>query len=423
MTDAKSKRVVLLVPTFPRTSETFIVSKFVGLLERGWDVHLVCYQSEPEEWNKFPALQADPEIKKHVHRAWAFKPKWLAGLLFLPALLRGLTRAPGATWNYLTKGFRRFGWGIFQKYYLDLEMICLQPDVLHIEFGAFAVGRTYLKDLLECKLAVSFRGYDLNFAGLDQPDYYAPVWKSADACHFLGEDLWQRALRRGCPAGMPHCLISPAIDLSRFSPDKSLISDADGTPEKPVKILSVGRLEWKKGYEFALQAIKILKDQGVSCSYQVVGDGEHQNALYFARHQLGLEETVAFCGSLPHEKVMKQLNEADIFLHPSLSEGFCNAVVEAQAMGVPVVCSDAGGLKENVVDGESGFVVPRRDPQALAEKLALLARDPALRQAMGTAGRKRVQSHFQLEDQLRAFESFYEMILDKNQGKGGLEVS
>ncbi len=411
MSKLKTKRIVLIVPAFPRASETFIVSKFEGLVNRGWDAHLVCYESDPEDWAKFPQLQADVNLRKRVHRAWTVRAKWLAGMLMLPALARGFISAPRTTWKYLSDGFKRFGWGIFKRYYLDLELICLKPDGIHFEFGAIAVGKTYLKDLLGCKLSVSFRGYDLNFSGLDQADYYKTVWEKADACHFLGEDLWQRALRRGCPADMPRSLISPAIDLSLVEGAEPRVSQATGEPGKPIRILSVGRLEWKKGYEFALSAIKNLKDMGVDCLYEVIGEGATRDALYFARHQLGLEGYVEFFGSLPHDKVMARYLEADIFLHSSVSEGFCNAVIEAQAVGVPVVCSDADGLRENIADGVSGFVVPRRDPQAMAEKMALLARDPSFRQKMGSAGQARVKSLFQLEQQLEKWERFFKELL------------
>jgi colanic acid/amylovoran biosynthesis glycosyltransferase len=76
------------------------------------------------------------------------------------------------------------------------------------------------------------------------------------------------------------------------------------------------------------------------------------------------------------------------------------------------VCSDADGLPENVADGESGFVVSRRDPWALAEKLAVLAGDPALRRRMGQAGRERVLRCFRLEQQLAAFERLYQEVLE-----------
>jgi len=403
-------RIVLVVPTFPKLSETFIVTKFLGLLERGWDVHIVCNQSNPKEWKSFPQLNTYPDIKSRVHQTWLQSPRWLAGLLIIPAVVRGFARATHGAWNYLHKGFKRFGFDIFRHYYLDLELVCLKPDIVHFEFGSLAVGRTHIKEILECKISVSFRGYNLNFVGLDQPDYYSEVWKNFDACHFLGEDLWRRAQTRGCPPDMPHMLIPPAVDLDKFPIIERSSYEVLGTREKPLKILSVGRLEWKKGYEFALSAMKMLQDQGVTFEYRIIGEGEHRTALEFACHQLGIKENVQILGALSHDRVVQHLEWADVFLHSAVSEGFCNAVIEAQAMGLPVVTSDADGLAENVADGVTGFVVPRRNPKALAEKLALLANNPDMRNTFGLAGMDRVRSLFNIENQLDAWEEFYRTL-------------
>jgi colanic acid/amylovoran biosynthesis glycosyltransferase len=97
-----------------------------------------------------------------------------------------------------------------------------------------------------------------------------------------------------------------------------------------------------------------------------------------------------------------------VVLHSAVSEGFGNVVVEAQAHGVPVVCTDAGGLPENVEHEVTGIVVPRRDPTAMADAVARLAADGDLRAAMGSAGRARVEVRFRLEDQLDAWERFYD---------------
>jgi len=172
-------------------------------------------------------------------------------------------------------------------------------------------------------------------------------------------------------------------------------------------VLSVGRLEWKKGYEFALSALKLLQDQGCNFEYRVIGEGEHRAAIEFASYQLGINGRVCFLGAVPHDQVIRHLQWADIFLHPSVSEGFCNAVIEAQAVGLPVVCTDADGLPENVADGITGFVVPRRDSIKLAEKLTLLISDPNLRLTLGEAGRKRVMEKFQLDEQKEAFHNFF----------------
>jgi len=132
----------------------------------------------------------------------------------------------------------------------------------------------------------------------------------------------------------------------------------------------------------------------------------------FCRHQLGLESCVTSVGDAAREQVRAELERADIFLHTAVTEGFSNAVIEAQASGLPVVASDAGGLPENVEDAVTGFVVARRDPQAAAEKVALLARDPELRQRMGQAGRERARRRFSLDAHLEAFQRFYRGVAE-----------
>jgi colanic acid/amylovoran biosynthesis glycosyltransferase len=230
--------------------------------------------------------------------------------------------------------------------------------------------------------------------------------------HFLGEDLWNRALKRGCPTDKLHALIPPAIDAVFFSPGDRVYETSVGSGSRPFRILSVGRLHWKKGYEYALQAVRGLIERNVQCEYRIVGSGEYVDGIAFARHQLGLHRTVELMGPRSPEEVKQEYLWADAFLHPAVSEGFSNAVMEAQAMALPVVCTDADGLAENVASGETGFVVPRRDSDALTEKLALLAHDAKLRRRMGTAGRERVIERFLLERQLQAFATLYRKTLE-----------
>jgi colanic acid/amylovoran biosynthesis glycosyltransferase len=130
-------------------------------------------------------------------------------------------------------------------------------------------------------------------------------------------------------------------------------------------------------------------------------------AVAFAIHQLGLQGSVRLMGALSRDAVRDEMNWADVFLHASVSEGFSNAVLEAQAMRLPVVCTDAGGLPENVLDSETGFVVRRREVTPIVEKLALLARSPQLRMKLGRAGRRRVENSFNIEEQLSSFEAMY----------------
>jgi colanic acid/amylovoran biosynthesis glycosyltransferase len=403
-------RLILVVPTFPKLSETFIVSKAAGLLEAGWDVHVVCQRREQGEWQRFPdAIRA--ALEKRVHVTWPVKPRLFSAALLPAALGACAIHSPASTERYLRRGRRRFGWDTLRRIYLDAKVLNLFPDIVHFEFGTLAVGKTYLKELLGCRLSVSFRGFDLNFAGLEDPRYYEEVFRDADLIHCLGEDLWRRAMRRGCPPDKEHVLIPPAIDVAFFDPGERPAAPAVGTPDRPLRILSVGRLEWKKGYEDALEAVHRLRLAGTSVEYRIAGEGSYLDATAYARHEMGLEDSVSFLGPLPPAAVKREMLWADVFLHAAVSEGFCNVVIEAQAMKLPVVCTDADGLPENVSEGETGFVVPRRDPDAMALRISGLAADPSLRERMGRAGRRRVEKNFRIDDQIVAFDRAYKRLL------------
>ncbi len=404
-------RVAMVAAAFPKLSETFLFNKFVGLLESGVDVHVVCGRSEEKEWRNYSGVANNKGLRSRVGQVWPHRPRWLAAVLWPIALLFTLAMRPAATWRYFRETWRKLGWRCLNTFYLDAPLIRLQPDIVHFEFGTLALERTHLREALPAKLVVSFRGFDLNFAGLENPHYYADVWRSVSGVHCLGEDLWRRAQRRGCPSDMPHALIPPAIDMERFRADENRAEPATISPERPLRILSVGRLHWNKGHEYALQAVHQLRAMGVSCEFRIAGDGDYFEPLSFAIHELQLSSIVVLLGALQQAQVRDQMLWADVFLHAAMSEGFCNSVLEAQSMQLPVVCSDAGGLGENVQDGVTGFVVPRRDPAALAAKLALLADDPSLRARMGRAGRQRVQELYRLDRQIEAFARWYDDLL------------
>ena len=382
----------MVVPAFPKLSETFIVRKYLGLLDRRVDVHVVCNQSDLAAWQQFPELGRTPGVERRIHRVMPVRPRWKPVLVGPVALARSLAANPTAVWRYgLSSGKRLL---------IDAPLISLAPDIIHFEFGALAVGRMHLGNLLGCKVVASFRGYDLNFSGLGVDGYYDEVWQDADAIHVLGRDLWQRAVSRGCPDDKEHRVVPPAVDLDFWSDKRSDSGAILGTRERPLRILGVGRLEWKKGYEYALQAIRCLIDDGVTCRYEVLGEGGAFESLAYARQQLGLGEIARFRGALSPEEVREKMTRADVLLHGAVSEGFCNAVVEAQAMGLPAVVTDAGGLPENIADGKTGFVVPRRSPTEMAAKLALVARNPDLRATLSRNARRRAEEHFALDRQI-----------------------
>ena len=394
-------RVLLVVGQFPEPSQRFIVSHFTGLLAHGVDAHVWCSVADPDAWESFPGLAELAAGRVHVHAPRERPARTARGLrAAAPAAVRrartsGPRLAAAARTQPPVDAARRLVAGA--------HVLGLKPDVVHFEFGVDAAGSTWMGDVAGCPLVVSFRGYDINYAGLGDPGFYDEVWEHADALHVLGDDLWQRALRRGCPPGKRHALIPPSVDTARFTPAEPR---ERGRP--PLVILTVARLHWKKGYEYGLAAVRRLLDEGSDLEYRVLGTGPHEAAVRACIHDLGLGAHVRLLGDRSPDGVLAELRSADVLLHPAVSEGFGNAVLEAQAVEVPVVCTDADGLRENVIDGMTGLVVPRRDASALAAALERLAGDSDLRRRMGRAGRRHVAERFEPRAQIQAFVDLYE---------------
>jgi glycosyltransferase involved in cell wall biosynthesis len=128
---------------------------------------------------------------------------------------------------------------------------------------------------------------------------------------------------------------------------------------------------------------------------------------------LGLADRVRLVGTVGPPAIRDHLHAGDVLLHSSVTEGLPTAVLEAMATALPVVVTDAGGTREAVTDGREGLVVPPRDPEALAGAVERLWSDPALRVAMGEAGRRRAVADFTLDAQVRSFAAMYEALAER----------
>jgi len=223
------------------------------------------------------------------------------------------------------------------------------------------------------------------------------TFERATAVHCVSEAL----LKDACQLGLDPAkamVIRPAVDPEVFRPAASRpASDAS------FRLFTTGTLIWRKGYEWALHAIRLIKDRGVNVQFDIIGDGPDRQRVLYTIHDLGLQDCVRLHGRLCPEEVLSRLQQADAFLLSSLSEGISNAVLEAMACGIPVVTTDCGGMREAVTDGVEGFVVPVRDDVAMAGALERLANDPELRRSMGDAARARVLRDFDLKQQVKAF--------------------
>jgi glycosyltransferase involved in cell wall biosynthesis len=167
----------------------------------------------------------------------------------------------------------------------------------------------------------------------------------------------------------------------------------------------VGRLGWKKGYEFALQAFAVLRERIPSLRVDIVGDGDLRGELERRIDELGLRGTVQLLGQ--RSDVPACLERFDCFVLSSVIEGMPNALLEAMSMRLPVVTTSAGGSAEVVEDGISGLVVPPRDASALADAIGRVLADRDLAARLGRAAERRVRDHYGLPAMLRSLDQVY----------------
>lgn len=170
---------------------------------------------------------------------------------------------------------------------------------------------------------------------------------------------------------------------------------------------SVGRIDAQKGHWVLLDALAALrKKHPARCV--IIGDGPKRAALEAQVRKLGLEKAVWLLGE--RTDVTTWLSSFDIFALPSLWEGLPNALLEAMALGLPVVASAVDGVPEAVQDGVTGLLVPPRRPEALTQRLDRLACDPDLRARLGAAARAAIFERFSLPRMIGEYESAYESL-------------
>jgi len=179
-------------------------------------------------------------------------------------------------------------------------------------------------------------------------------------------------------------------------------------PGDPV-VGTLGRLVWKKGHEYFLNAAAAVMRQIPQATFVLIGDGPLRQTLEQQAAALGIGSRVKFLGQRTNSPAM--LAMLDVFVLPSVIEGMPNVVLEALALAKPVVVTDVGGNPEIVTDGETGLVVPARQPAPMANRIVRLLRDDKLACRLGAAGQSFVGQHFRFRNTLDAMENLYEQLL------------
>lgn len=388
-------RIGIVLPDLPKYSETFFNYKIKGLQASGFDVIVFSSKRNNKKYYFKHSGQYPTHNGKYFRQFFLFN--YVLALTFIKSP-SNFTKL----FSLERKDKKSVGESL-KTVYINAHIISEKLDWLHFGFATTAIRRENVAAAMGAKMGVSFRGFDINVYPLKNPGCYNKLWEKVDKVHSISKYLYSKALDSGLSAETKYEIISPAIDINLFKAKKN-----PDKPGSPVKILTVGRLNWIKNYETSISAMKILKDRGINYIYNIIGTGSELERLKFAVYQSGLDDRVFFIGELGHKEITERMSESDIYLQTSFQEGFCVSVLEAQATGLICVVSDADGLKENVIDNETGYIVPKRSPEKFAEKIIDLINLPVeKRKEISLNSRKRVERDFLIEEQQKKFVKFF----------------
>ena len=292
-----------------------------------------------------------------------------------------------------------------------------RPSLIHAHFGIEGVSALGLAMQLEIPLVTTFHGFDATLkthAMLGSPAWFRyPLLRrklAREGNLFLcaSSFIRQKLLETGFPEARTHTHYI-GVDCQTIRPR----ADFEETP----LILHVARLVEVKGTRYLLGAFATLARKYDRVQLLIIGDGPLRRQLHALTASLGMRDRVEFLGAVPHVAVLSWMRKAAMLVLPGIrtatgrEEGLGMVLLEAAATGLPIVGSRVGGIPECMLEGKTGFLVPERDEDALARRMAELLEDPVRRHRMGAAGRALVEDRFDIDRQTAVLENFYDSLL------------
>lgn len=245
------------------------------------------------------------------------------------------------------------------KYY---PVLYHKPDIFHLQWAKSVEDWIWVQDF-GIKLILSLRGTHITISPKADENLhkkYQEIFPKIDGFHAVSQSMKSEVIQYGIHPDKIKVVYS-GLDFDKLNFNNETKNDK-------LKIISIGRSHWVKGYNYALDACKILYDEKIDFQYTIIGVDNNEE-LIFQRNQMQLDENVVFEKHLSFSQIINKIHSSDIVLLSSIEEGIANVVIEAMALGTVVISTNCGGTPEIITDNENGFLVPVRDARAIAEKI------------------------------------------------------
>jgi glycosyltransferase involved in cell wall biosynthesis len=376
-----------MVSLFPCWSETFILREILALRERGVAVQIFSLKP-PSETLVQDAAQALVSEVVYPPPSWRLPlmicRSFVADPLRLCRLLAGAGRAA------FPLGGREVAKALFTvlvaAYFAD---IARRSGVSHFHahwatYPALAV-RT-IRMLSGIRYTLTTHAHDIFLPNPHLTDNLSDAHKVVTISEYNRQFL----MAAGTPADKI-AVVPCGLDFREFTSSRVASSE-------PGAVVTIGRLDPIKGFTYLIEACRLLAARHVHFSCEIIGEGPLRPQLEQQIHAYHLQDRVHLLGALGQTRVRELLSRSEVFVLPSVrtadgnQDGIPVALMEAMALGLPVLSTQVSGIPELVLDGVSGLLVPPMDAAALADGIARLLADTALRQRLAASGRERVRA-------------------------------
>ncbi|WFU07227.1 glycosyltransferase (plasmid) [Rhizobium sp. CB3171] len=369
-------RVGFVVGRFPILSETFVISQMAGMVERGFQVGIVCdgiARTNREQRRKEPLASLMPHARDWWGKIGGLRPQ--------------IERLPHALKDKVSTALDMFSVRRLNDF-----------DAVIAHFGQNGARVARLKKRCEIRppIVTIFHGFDVGVPfrenGLDQ---YRDLFRLGALNLTVNHRFRDMLIECGAPC--EHTAVHHmGIDVEQIPYDRCRRDDTT------LQLISVCRLIEKKGIEFALRALSKLRAShgDFDWHYTIIGDGPLRKELEYLARELGLLRQVTFLGSRAHHEVKQWLSRSHAFVLPSVTarngdvEGIPVALMEAMASGLTVVSSYHSGIPELIEDGRTGFLAAEGDVDTLADRIAWIIENPRLCDELADAARRKIEADY-----------------------------
>lgn len=295
-----------------------------------------------------------------------------------------------------------------QEQNLQLQLKKINPDVIHAQWNSvlpwlelYLMHKTY-------PIILSQRGFHTNirpFINLDNKNYLQEWYPKLSGIHSVSKAISKKGKKIGIPRSHIGEVVYTGLDFSKFPAIKS------SKQTDKLRIISVGRPHWIKGYTYALETMKILAEQQLDFEYTIVGALGDEELTFFI-HEFNLQDKVKLTSKLEQEEVFNKMKNASLFLLPSLEEGIANVAVEAMALGLPVISTNCGGMEELITDGQEGFICPTHNAECMAQKILNFKNlGPLQIEEIRNQARIKVEAQFNEQKMVNGMMDLYKEVL------------